>query len=144
MFSCAFFGHRSFEYSEYREKTKDIISELITKFGVTNFYDGCRGSFDLFCAGIVGELKAEFPEIKLIYVLSYIPQSKLLLPKFFDESVYLLEESVPPKYAISHTNRKLVELADYIVSGVYCTFGGAYKAQNHAKRCNKKVINIFN
>ncbi len=144
MLSCAFFGHRSFEYSKYREKTKGIISELITKFGVTTFYDGCRGDFDLFCAEIVGELKVEFPEIKLIYILSYIPQNKLLLPKIFDESMYLLEESVPPKYAISRTNRKLVELADYIISGTYCTFGGAYTAQNYAKRCNKRVINIFN
>lgn len=49
--SCAFFGHSKYQdYSQYRDKIKDIVFELIQNHGVTQFYNGYRGDFDRLCA----------------------------------------------------------------------------------------------
>lgn len=55
--SCAFFGHRSFDYEPYRDKIREKIVDLIENRGVTTFYSGGRGSFDVLCARTVWELK---------------------------------------------------------------------------------------
>ena len=62
---------------------------------------------------------------------------------FFDDSVYLLERTVPPKYAILETNYTLIRKVDFIVSGVKYTFGGAAKAIDYAKKQKKTVIDVF-
>lgn len=142
MSSCAFFGHRCFNYAPYREQLKSIIVDLIENHGVTQFYNGCRGSFDNICIDIISELKKRYPHIKLIMVLSYHPDKEFYISERFDGSVYLLEKSVPPKFAISHTNRRLVELVDYIVAGVFLSCGGAYNAYKRAKTLNKKILEI--
>lgn len=142
MSSCAFFGHRCFNYSPYREQLKSIIIDLIENRGVIQFYNGCRGDFDIICIDIVYELKERYPDIKLIMVLSYYPDKEFYISDKFDGSVYLLEKSVPPKFAISHTNRRLVEITDYIVAGIFLSFGGAYTAYKYAKRLNKEIRKI--
>ncbi|MCH5143331.1 MAG: hypothetical protein J1G07_06460 [Clostridiales bacterium] len=144
MVSCAFFGHRSFNYSPYREKLNNIITDLIENHGVTQFYNGFRGEFDCLCATIVSELKYQYPNIRNIMVLSYYPSVSFTIPKYFDDCVYLLEKSVPPKSAIPRTNEKIVERADYIISGVKNQNGGAWTACQYAIRCHKLIFNIFN
>ena len=104
--------------------------------------NGFRGDFDVQCAQIVHNLKAQFDNISLINVLSYIPNEDYYIPKLFDGSIYLLEEKVPQRFAISHTNRLIVEKADYIISGVFLSFGGAYAAVRHAERLHKNIIKI--
>lgn len=140
---CAFFGHSYVDYTPYKEQLKKIIIKLIEKCGVMQFYDGYRGNFDKICAQIIYELKLTYPNIKHIMVLSYHPNSEFCLPKSYDETVYLLEKAVPPKYAISRTNRCIVDRADYVVSGVRYTYGGAWSACAYAQRRKKQVINIF-
>lgn len=76
-------------------------------------------------------------------VVSYHPHNDLILPKYFDESVYLLEKNVPPKYAISHTNQAIVERVDYIISGVAHDWGGAWTACEYANRKKKIILNII-
>ena len=142
MSSCAFFGHRSFDYEPYRGKIKERIVDLIENRGVTTFYSGGRGSFDGTCARIVGELKTKYPHIKNVLVLSYIPSKDFVLGNHFDESVYLLEKRVPLKFSISHTNRKLVETVDYVVSGVVRVYGGAKKACDYAEHLCKTVFYV--
>ena len=143
MSAVAFFGHRSYSYLEYREKIEAIIVDLIENHEVTEFYNGFRGDFDRLCAEIVGKLKSLYPTIKNILVLSYHPRSEFVLPKFFDESVYLLEKPVLPKFAITYTNQCIVDEADFIISGVSLHSGGAWAACDYARRQQKKVINIF-
>lgn len=63
-------------------------------------------------------------------------------PPYFDDSVYLLEKQVPPKFAISETNKILVKKSDFIVSGVWHNWGGAYSAVEFAKRQGKTVIDV--
>ena len=145
MLSCAFFGHRDVDYFSYCEKIETILIDLIKNCGVTQFYSGYRGSFDRLCAYLVWELKFRYPNIKKTLFLSYLPYKKadFSLPKFFDDSVYLLEKSVPLRFAIPHTNRKIVDLSDYILSGVNHDYGGAFNACSYARKHGKTVIDIY-
>ena len=53
MKSCAFFGHGKEDYEAYKEYIEIIIIDLIEKRGITQFYSGGRGAFDITCAKIV-------------------------------------------------------------------------------------------
>lgn len=141
MLACAFFGHRNFNYTPHEEKIRKRIIDLIER-GVTDFYSGGRSDFDVTCARIVWELKQDYPHIKNILVLAYMPKNNFELGTYYDESVYLLENKVPFKYAISHTNRKLVGLADYIISDVARVYGGARTACDYAERLYKTIFYI--
>lgn len=140
---CAFFGHRNFLYSKYENVITYHIIELIEKKDVVQFYCGYRGAFDRLCAQLVSEIKKDYPKVVNTMVLSYHPREDFILPLCFDDSVYLLDKSVPPRFAISYTNKKIVEISDYIISGVANEYGGAANACNYAKRKNKTIINIF-
>lgn len=143
MTKCAFFGHRDYDYAPYREKIKEILCDLIENHGVSEFYNGFRGNFDIICAEIVFALKAKFPAIQNTMVLSYHPNDNFVLPKYFDGSVYLLERNVLPRYAISYTNRAIAEQADFIVSGVVYDWGGAWTACEYARRKKKVILNVM-
>lgn len=144
MNSCAFFGHRDYPNyeSEIGDKLDILIEKLITEDGVTEFFNGYRGNFDLLCAQKISEFKKRFPHIRNILVLSYLNREKDLA-KCFDESIYLLEDFVPPRYAISRTNRLLVNYVNIIISGVKYTFGGAWEACEFARRQKKIIYNVF-
>ena len=142
MLSCAFFGHRDYQYGGYRDKLEDAIRYLID-IGVTEFYSGNRGAFDRLCAHTVWNLKDEYPEIKNILVLSYYPDTKFKLPEWYDDAVYLLDKSVPPRYAISHTNRKLAQTVSYIIVGIAHKYGGAWSVYQYAKKHYYPTYNIL-
>ncbi len=149
MKSCAFFGHRNMNVEKYRGKLLGIITDLIDNKGVTQFYSGFRGDFDVFCSFLIYDLKAYYPHIKNTMVLSYIPQVPddidyaFKLPQCFDDSVYLLERQVPKRLAIIETNKCLVDKVDYIVAGVIMHGGGAYAACEYAYKRNKPIISVI-
>ena len=140
---CAFFGHRNFLYSKYENVIASYIIELIEQKDVIQFYCGYRGDFDRLCAHLVSEIKINYPKVINTMVLSYHPKEDFILPSCFDDSVYLLDKSVPPRFAISYTNKKIVELSDFIISGVVAGYGGAAAACNYAKKRNKTIINVL-
>ena len=143
MKSCVFFGHRDVNYEPHRERIRKILIALIEREGITQFYSGNRGNFDRICSELVHELKTIYPQIRNTMILSYHPTRGFKLPAYYDDSVYLLERAIPRAYAILETNKRLVEIADIIVSGVMYDFGGAYKANEYARR-KKKTIITFN
>ena len=145
MKSCVFFGHAKYDYEPYREKIKNSIVELIEKYAVTQFYSGGRGAFDGICSRIVAELKSDYPHLKNTLFLSYLPKGKdeFILPKAFDDSVYFLETRVPPKYAIIRTNELAVQRADFVVSGVRYSWGGAARAVEFARKKGKRVFSVI-
>ena len=128
MKSCAVFGHRGGSYAQCKDAIKLAMSELVQSEGVTQFFCGGRGNFDNICARTAFELKSDLPQIKIILVLSYHPANDFELPKIYDESVYILERKVPPLYAIVETNKAMAERADFVLSGVNSSLGGAYEA----------------
>ncbi len=149
MKSCAFFGHRNMNVKQYREKLLNIIVELIECKGVTQFYSGFRGNFDVYCSSLIYELKDRYPQIKNTMVLSYIPKvpdhpdDAFSLPKYFDDSVYLLERKVPNQLAIIETNKCLVDMVDFVIAGVMTHFGGAYMACEYAYKRKKPIISVI-
>ena len=141
--SCAFFGHREYNYWGYRDRLEEEIKCLIER-GVTEFYSGNRGAFDRLCAHIVYDLQVEYPDVKNILVLSYLPDTKFKLPEWYDDAVYLLDKSVPPRYAISHTNRRLAQSVNYIIVGIDHKWGGAWSVYKYAKSKLYSTLNIIN
>ncbi len=137
------------DVEQYREKLLGIIIDLIENKGITQFYSGFRGDFDVYCSNLVHRLKARYPQIKNTMVLSYIPAlpdesgNAVMLPKCFDDSVYLLERRVPMRFAITETNKRLVDEVDYIVAGVLLHSGGAYSACEYAYKRKKPIISII-
>ena len=144
MLSCSFFGHREEDYFPYGRKIETIIIGLIEDCGLAQFHSGYRGEFERFCAYIVSSLKEKYPFIRNTMVLSYPRQINLSLLPLFDDSVYLLKDTkIPPRYAIPQTNQKLVDLSNYIISGVNHDSGGAFTACNYAKKHSKLIISIY-
>lgn len=76
-------------------------------------------------------------------VLSYIPTKKYDLPKFIDDSIYLLERNIPKPFAIIETNKCLVNKVDYIVAGIIWHQGGASMAVEYANKRKKPIINLI-
>lgn len=129
----------------YTHNLCHFIKGLIEMQGVTQFYSGFRGDFDVFCSQFIYDYKERYPQIKNTLVLSYIPNNSEVfqLPKYFDDSVYLLERKVPKRLAIIETNKLLVEKADFIVSGVIAHFGGAYQACEYARKLKKPLASVI-
>ena len=134
---------------QYREKLLHIIIDLIENKGVTQFYSGFRGDFDVYCSHLILELKERYPYITNTMVFSYIPEAPdepdyaFELPKCFDDSIYLLERKVPKRLAIIETNKCLVDKVDYIIAGVMLHGGGAYVALEYAYKRKKPIISVI-
>lgn len=145
MGACAFFGHRIGMYQKYQKYMESLLINLIEREGITQFYMGGRGDFDYFCADIVAKLRVRYPNIKNTLVLSYMPKGgeDYTLSSRYDDSVYLLEERVLPKFAIIKTNEALVKKVDVVVVAVRFQSGGAWRATEYARRQGKKIINIY-
>ncbi|MBQ7770057.1 MAG: hypothetical protein IJ373_02605 [Clostridia bacterium] len=143
MKSCAFFGHRKGDYEKEEKVLFAVIAELIERYQVVQFYAGGRGVFDWLGARLVADLRVKNPQIKLTQVLSYIPKEKEgTKPLYFDDTVYLLERKVPPRFSILETNKLLVEKVDFVVSGVKYCGGGARTAVEYAQKRKKTVIDV--
>ena len=143
MYSCAFFGHRDYNYHCFEERIKDILIHFIENYDVQHFYCGARGNFDRTCTKIVYQLKKKYPFIQCIRVWAYMP-NKAEEQQYFDGSVYLLDKKVPPLYAITETNKRLVDKVDFILSGVMHAWGGAWAAVERGRKQGKTVVSLIN
>ena len=144
MYSCVFFGHRRYNYTEHKEMIKKAIVGLIREHNVTHFFSGNRGAFDYICVKILNDLKNDYRDLHITRVFSYIPQKAVYTENFhFDDTLYLLERAVSPRYAIIETNKKMVEKADYILSGVTHDWGGAAMAIAYARKKHKPIVDLF-
>ena len=64
---CSFFGHRTIEITEeLKQKTKEVIENLIINHNVLTFIFGSRSDFNYLCHLIVTELKEKYRDIKRI------------------------------------------------------------------------------
>ena len=148
MASCCFLGHAfscSYSSAEYRANLTNAIENLIVNESVDTFYCGKRGDFDLLCWRITSELIKKHPNVKIYHVLSCFPtgtDERSTESKLRDEiqTIYLLEERVPPRYAIIRTNQCMVDISDFVLTGVDHTYGGANTALEYAEKKHKKII----
>lgn len=138
--TCTFFGHRDTPLI-VKPLLRQVLIDLIEQHGVTQFYVGNQGSFDAMAYCLLAELAQTYP-IHYDVVLAYLPKENApsvdgahtILPDGF--------ETVPPRFAIDHRNRWMIDQSDFAVTYVRSPFGGAAKFKALAERKGKTVVEI--
>ena len=138
---CTFFGHREC-YGLNAHTLQNAIEELI-HIGVDIFYIGHQGQFDAMVLGCLTELKKIYQHISFAVVLAYLPTNRPEYDLYGNCSMYPegLEKG-PPKFAIERRNNWLIDHADYCITYITHTWGGAFKFVQRAKRRGLTVINL--
>ena len=138
--TCTFFGHRDTPPT-IKPLLRQVIIELIEHHGINWFYVGNQGNFDAMAHSLLAELAQIYP-IRYDVVLAYLPKEN---DPSLDESHMLLPdgfEAVPPRFAIDHRNRWMIDQSDYVVTYVRNSIGGAAKFKSLAERKGKTVVEI--
>lgn len=143
---CSAFGHADF-YSDVHAVLHQTISELVSTQGATLFLTGGMGDFDALFCRTVREVRAQNKQIQLVLVIPYfsneLNSNKEFYNTFYDDVVIPDELlGVYYKSAIQKRNRWIVDRSDFVLSGVYRDFGGAYQTIQYALKSGKEVIDI--
>ncbi len=139
MRSCTFFGHRDCPEA-IRTKLQKVLIDLITNHNITMFYVGHQGQFDALVRSTLRQLKNTYPQIEYAVVLAYMPKdtsgdyTDTMLPEGI--------EAVHSRYAISWRNNWMLKNADYVVTYITHTWGGAAQYARKAKAQGKYIVNI--
>ena len=142
---CTFFGHRQCPVS-VRPALKRCLEDLIVHYDVTMFYVGNQGAFDSIVRSVLRELAEQYANITYAVVLAYLPpERKDDLARFEDYSDTMYPEgieTVPKRFAIDWRNRWLLKQADYVVTYITHSWGGAAQYAELAAKKRKIVINL--
>ncbi|MBE6812754.1 MAG: DUF1273 domain-containing protein [Ruminococcaceae bacterium] len=147
--ACCGFGHRDL-YRDIKNEMQLIVEYLVEKKGVTIFYTGGMGDFDDLFIKVVKQCKIKKEkEIHLILVMPYLTKemqhNKEYYKEWFDEIIIPeICSTTYYKQAIPLRNRWMIEQSEFVVSGVYRDFGGAYSALQYAERKGKEIIDVYN
>lgn len=142
MAACTFFGHRDCP-EIIKSKLKELLIDLITHHNVDMFYVGNQGRFDGIVRGVLRELKNEYPQIDYAVVLAYIPGKQTEHDDYSDTMLPKGIEAVHPHYAISWRNNWMLRQADYVVTYITHSWGGAAQFAKKAEKQRKTVINLL-
>lgn len=142
---CTFFGHRQSPDS-LRSALKQCLEDLILNHDVTTFYVGNQGSFDSMVRSVLRELAQQYTNISYAVVLAYFPHQQgdeLARHQDYSDSMYPEGiETVPKRFAIDWRNRWMLKQADYVVTYITHSWGGAAKFAEKAIKSGKQVINL--
>ena len=142
---CTFFGHRQCP-SSIKPNLKNVLINLIEHQKVNVFYVGNQGSFDHMVYSVLRELSQQCSHITYAVVLAYLPpaskgelsQSQDYTDTMYPEGI----ETVPKRFAIDWRNRWMLKQADYVVTYITHSWGGAAKFAEMAERSGKQIVNI--
>lgn len=138
--TALFIGHGEC-YGVRREDVSTAARELIEK-GVKDFLCGGMGDFDWIAAGVVYELKAEYPDISVNLVIPYwtfnIRNKELFNAIIYPEGF----EKYHFKAAILQRNRYMVKESAHAICYVTHSWGGAAKTFEYAKKQGLYLINL--
>ena len=140
---CTFFGHRDCP-SSIKPKLYAVLIDLIENHSVDMFYVGNNGAFDRIVRSCLQELKQKYSTFSFFVVLEHIPgknsekNQKDCLNTILPEGI----ENAPPRFAILWRNKWMLHRADYVITYVTHSWGGAAQFAEMAKRRGKAVINI--
>ena len=139
MASCFFIGHRETE-DHILPRIIEAAEILIREKQVSEFYVGGYGGFDHLAGKAVVSLKNKYPNIRLYLVIPYHPADRPIeTPVGYDGTFYPDGmEMIPPRYAISIANRKMVDSCDFLIVHVTHTVSNAYNLLEYAKKRQKK------
>lgn len=143
--ACAFFGHRDCPET-IKPKIRTAVIDLIENHGVTMFYVGNQGNFDRLVRSVLKETTTAYPEVGYAVVLAYMPPTKVanLSEDFSDTMLPEGIEKVPKRYAILWRNKWMVTHADYVMTYITHSYGGAAKFQELAKKMSKSIYLLGN
>lgn len=144
---CCFAGHSKIYDDSVRDTLKEIITDLIEKENVKEFWVGRYGQFDNCCTGVVRELKTVYPDIRLELIIPYLTKAieldiEQLRKNYNSILISDIPENTPKKFKILKTNEYMVNNSDFIVCYVDHSWGGAVKTLEYARK--KKHIKIIN
>ena len=112
---CAFFGHRNIP-ENLRSRLHDLVEQAITKYDITEFWDGWYGGFDELAAEVVISLKLKYPHIRLKQVYAYMPKSNALR-RGFDGNIYPdMLEQFPDLWHIPRRNMWMAAQCDMAIT----------------------------
>lgn len=136
--ACTFFGHRDCPET-IKPKIRTAVINLIENHGVTMFYVGNQGNFDRMVRSVLKEVITAYPGIGYAVVLAYMPSAKVanLSEDFSDTMLPEGIEKVPKRFAIPWRNKWMIEHADYVVTYVTRSCGGAAQYANIAYKEGK-------
>ncbi len=139
MKACTFFGHRDTPPS-VEQRLVTTIQDLIVKEKVNIFYIGHQGAFDMMVYRILQKLKKRYTHIHYTVVLAYMPHREIVY-----ENTVLPEgiETTIPRLAILWRNRWMVERADFVVTYVCRSAGGAATFEKMAKNMGKRIVALY-
>ncbi len=138
---CTFFGHRDCPEA-IRPVLRSTLEDLIRNQGVSLFYVGNQGRFDACVRSELRALAKKYPHIRYAVVLARLPGA---VKEYEDHSDTMLPEAleaVHPKFAISRRNDWMLREADFVVTYITHSWGGAYKFAGKAKRLGKGLIDL--
>ena len=144
---CRFFGHRQCP-SSIKPNLKNVLINLIEHQKVNVFYVGNQGSFDDMVYSVLRELSQQYSHITYAVVLAYLPpeskgelsQSQDYADTMYPEGI----ETVPKRFAIDWRNRWMLKQADYVVTYITHSWGGAAKYEQLARKHEKIIYNLSN
>ncbi|MBQ9859749.1 MAG: hypothetical protein IJO76_03610 [Clostridia bacterium] len=139
MITCTFFGHRDTP-DAVEPILHSTLIDLIENHQITIFYVGNNGNFDNLAIKELKMLKNNYPHIHYTVVLAYLPNnsSQALGDTVYPEGL----ETVPQKYAISRRNNWMINKADFVITYVTRSGGGADQFKAIAEKKKKTVINL--
>ena len=143
MATCTFFGHADAP-ATILPRLREAVVGLIEKWQVTDFYVGTHGAFDRAAHRVLKELAPIYPSIRYTLVLSYHPTGNTTLSEE-DLKHPLLPaglENLPPRFAIVWRNKWMLQQADYVITYVTHSWGGAAKFKELAEKQGKHVLNL--
>ena len=139
---CTFWGHRDCP-EMIKPRLGKVLVDLITNQGVNMFYVGHQGQFDAYVLSTLKKLKQEYPQINYAVVLAYMPSKKTEYDDYSDTMLPEGIESVHPHYAISWRNSWMLRQADFVVTYITHSWGGAAQYAAKAKRQKKTIIPLY-
>ena len=144
---CFFVGHRASSLHLY-EPLLAKVGELID-MGVTEFWSGGYGDFDLMAEKAVREWKRKGAKIKLVLVLAYPPKTstdenwrsylRQHYEKDYDETFLPDLEKVPYRQRIIRRNQLIARQAGHVISGVTRTYGNACDTLREAEKAGAMI-----
>lgn len=134
---CAFFGHRNIP-DDLEPRLRELIVRAVTEYGVTEFWDGCYGGFDVLAAQVVISLKAQFPQIRLVQVYAYPPASDGLRAGFDSAFCPDILDSFPDKWRIPRRNLWMAKQCDMAIA--YVEHAGSRIYEPLDALCGEKPI----
>ncbi|MFQ7105616.1 MAG: hypothetical protein ACLRQ4_10470 [Neglectibacter timonensis] len=122
------------------------MENLIVNDDVTVFYVGNQGAFDSMVRSVLRDLVKQYTGIVYAVVLAYLPpEQKEDYAQYQDYADTMYPEgieTVPKRFAIDWRNRWLLKQADYVVTYITHSWGGAAKFAEKATKSGKQVINL--